>query len=231
MRRILLCSVVALLAGFSLGVLCGSGVLYPGDLTLNAAAANSALPMIELASSPLSTEAPAVLDRADNVLLMDRAGEALEAMKAKDYAALSALVCPERGVTFTPYSTVDPDCNQTLTADQIAGLAGDDTVYAWGLQDGSGSPIKLTGADYFDAFVFNADYTQAPIVSIDTVCASGNAMENVVESYPGGRFVEYHFPGLDPTLEGYDWCSLKLVFEEYQGQWCLTGLIHSEWTI
>ena len=58
-----------------------------------------------------------------------------------------------------------------------------------------------------------------------------NALENVAAAFPDGRFVEYHFPGLDPQMEGYDWCSLKVVFEAYNNQWYLVGLIHSQWTI
>ena len=59
---------------------------------------------------------------------------------------------------------------------------------------------------------------------------TGNALENVAESFPGCRFLEYHFPGLEPKNEGFDWCSLKLVLSPYQGEWRLVGLIHSEWT-
>lgn len=33
------------------------------------------------------------------------------------------------------------------------------------------------------------------------------------------------------SAPGYDWCSLKLVFECYQGDWYLVGLVHSEWTV
>lgn len=39
------------------------------------------------------------------------------------------------------------------------------------------------------------------------------------------------FSGLDEQMAGYDWCSLKLVFECYQGDWYLVGLVHSEWTV
>ena len=95
---------------------------------------------------------------------------------------------------------------------------------------GSGSPIRCTSKDYFARYVFNTDYTEAPQVGIDTVLISGNALENVADAYPNGRFVEYHFPGIDPALEGFDWCSLKLVFEIWNNDWYLVGIIHGEWT-
>lgn len=87
-----------------------------------------------------------------------------------------------------------------------------ETVYTWGVSDGLGSLIELTPAEYFSTYVFNTDYTQAPEIGVDRILQSGNALENLTEAYPGCRFVEFHFPGLDPANAGLDWCSLKLVF-------------------
>lgn len=171
------------------------------------------------------------LDIEDNSYLLERASQVLEALKAEDYAALSELVHPQRGVTLTPYSTVDPSCDNVLPQTSVAKLATDDQVYLWGLYDGSGDPIRCTGTEYFDRYVFNVDYTEAPQVGIDTVLIRGNALENAAAAYPNGRFVEYHFPGIDPELEGFDWCSLKLVFEVWENDWYLVGIIHGEWTV
>ena len=145
--------------------------------------------------------------------------------------ALAALVHPEKGVTLTPYSTVEPSCDRNLLPAQLVLLPEDDIPYVWGIEDGTGAPIELTGREYFERYVFNADYTAAPETAVDTVLMQGNALENVASAYPEGRFVEYHFPGLDEQMAGYDWCSLKLVFECYQGDWYLVGLVHSEWTV
>ena len=235
LKKTVICTVVALLAGFALGIFCGSGVLSGtgGLVRATASAADSPLPAtmnLALATGlPAPTSLP--LDETDNTRLVERAGVVLEALKQKDYTALATLISPGKGVTFTPYSTVDPDRDHTMTASQIAGLASDDNVYVWGVEDGRGDPIKLTAADYFERYVFNTDYTQAPVIGIDNVQACGNALENVAEGYPDGRFVEYYFPGLKPKMEGFDWCSLKLVFEAAENDWYLVGLIHSEWTI
>ena len=35
---------------------------------------------------------------------------------------------------------------------------------------------------------------------------------------------------VDEALEGFDWCSLKLVFEPWENDWYLVGLVHGEWT-
>ena len=132
--------------------------------------------------------------------------------------------------TSAPFSTVTPDCDRCLTAAQVSGLAEDEEVYVWGVMAGSGAPIRATAAEYFDRFVYNEDYARAPEVGVDAVLLSGNALENVSDAYPDARFVDYAFPGLDPELEGFDWCSLKLVFEPWENEWYLVGLVHGEWT-
>lgn len=225
-------SSLALICGLVLGCAVGYGFL-PSVQPRNGEAALS--PAVSQAGpntrAVSSTPSQSPLDRRDNTLLLERAGQVLESLKTEDYAALSQLVHPQRGVTLTPYSTVDPIRDNVLTQADVAKLATDDQISLWGLYDGSGNPIRCTGTEYFDRYVFNTDYTQAPQVGIDTILISGNALENVTAAYPDGRFVEYHFPGIDPALEGFDWCSLKLVFEEWDNDWYLVGLIHGEWTI
>ena len=223
MKRAALMTILALLGGLVLGSMVG---LFLSSA--NSAAVSPAVSAVQSASSA-PTEAP-LLDTSDNALLLERASQVLETLKLEDYAALSQLVHPSRGVTLTPYSTVDPDCDNVLSQQQVAGLAEDKQLYTWGLSMGSGAPICCTARDYFARYVFNADYTEAPQVGIDTVLISGNALENAADAYPDGRFVEYHFPGIDPALEGFDWCSLKLVFETWNNQWYLVGMIHGEWT-
>ncbi len=107
----------------------------------------------------------------------------------------------------------------------------DATLYQWGFADGSGAPISLTIPEYFDRYVYNADYANAPIIGVDQVIGQGNALENVQDAFPGARFVEYYFPGLNPEYNGFDWCGLKLVFAPYQEEYRLIAIVHSEWTI
>jgi|GEM_PF-668730 len=170
--------------------------------------------------------------------LQSAADALLASMKAQDFEAVSAWVDAEQGVTFTPYSHVNFDNDLTLTADEVAGIATDSTVRHWGTYDGSGESIDLTAADYWDRFVWNADYTAAPDVTVCGVAQQGNIPENVDTAYPQGTdaasgysYVEYHYSGLDPQYDGMDWCSLKVVFHQKDGAWKLVGIIHSQFTI
>jgi len=167
----------------------------------------------------------------DNFPLLNTACAVLHALKEEDYGQVASFVHPEKGVTFTPYSTVNLEQDLTLSAAQIQGLEEDPRVYTWGFEDGRGNPIQMTISQYVDRYVFNQDYTQASEIGIDQIMISGNALENITTAYPGCRFVDFCIPSIDPVNEGLDWCSLKLVFELGESGWLLVGVVHGEWTI
>lgn len=228
-KTLLLCLLCLILGGcaglmLNVGGLDGRGLLAgerPASTTPGVAAA-ALLP----AAPPSET-----LDPTDNAPLLEAGEAALAALKAGDVEALAALTHPDRGVTFTPYSTVDPDHNLTFLPDQLSQAGSSNTPYVWGYTQGKGDPISLTLPEFLRQYVFRADYTRAPVIGVDHVNASGNALENVAEAYPGDRFLEYYIPGAEPENGGMDWSALKLVFAELDGAYKLVGIIHSEWTI
>lgn len=165
-----------------------------------------------------------------NEVLLARAMEVAGYLRDRDWSALAGAVHPERGVRFTPYSSVS-DGDMVFSPEEAAAFGTDARSYMWGYSDGAGEPMTMTVRDYVDRFVFNANFTQAPLLAVNRVQVYGNALENVADAYPEGSFVEFYYDGLDPASEGFDWCALKLVFESYQGRLMLVGVIHSEWTI
>lgn len=239
MGRNIFLSVLTLIAGVCIGVLCVLTFVEPApqiqppepSLTLSAPPAvptpsASAIPV----QSPV-TSAPLPLDTEDNRILLRAAFDVAAALKNQDYQTLSTFVHPTDGVIFTPYSTVDPKANLRFYPTQIANLGNDTSKYLWGISDGKGEALELTAAEYFARYVYNADYLQAPMLGVDQIIGSGNALENVSEVFPDSRFVEFYFPGITPEYNGFDWCGLKLVFTEYKNEYKLSAIIHSEWTI
>lgn len=218
-----LCLLIGLLAGGALYMFWEEETAAPG--TILQGPSNSA------AEGGVSPQSPGLetpkLDQTDNFSLLGTAGYAVQAMKDRDFKALSALVDPDRGVTFTPYSTVDPSRDQTLNRQEVAAMGEDTSPRTWGLTDGTGEPIRMTAGQYMESYVFDVDYTRAPMIGIDRVLLSGNALENVSEVYPDCRFVDFTFPEND----GADWSSLKLVFAPGEENWYLVGVIHGQWTI
>jgi hypothetical protein len=143
--------------------------------------------------------------------------------------ALAELVDPNTGVRFSPYSFVQRK-DLTFTPEQLQSLLDDPEVYNWGNFDGSGEPIQMTFAEYFDRFVYSKDFAGAEQIGINQRLGAGNTLDNSPEFYPEAVVVEYHIPGENPEYGGMDWQSLRLVFQQIDGEWQLAGIIHDEWT-
>ncbi len=160
------------------------------------------------------------------------ATSAVAAIRDRDFDALADRAHPEKGVRFTPYAYVQPDADRSLLPAAIRAAGQDTAAYRWGTFDGTGGPIMLTAAEYFDRFVYDADFAAVEQVGYggDRI-GRGNSIDNAAEVYPDGTVVEYHFPGFDPDFGGMDWRSLRLVFEQWDSRWYLVAVIHDEWTI
>jgi hypothetical protein len=159
-----------------------------------------------------------------------RAAEIIMALEYEDLETLATAVHPEKGVRFSPYTYVRGE-DLTFGAAQIRGLFADQTVYTWGVFDGTGEPIEFTFRAYFDRFIYDVDFARPDVVGLNETIGAGNTINNIVEAYPGAIAIEYHFEGFDPQYAGMDWRSLRLVLEKSEGVWYLVGVVHDEWTI
>ena len=183
-----------------------------------------------LAAGPFAPAADAFQGSEPRAAIEARARSALVALGAKDTQHFSTYVHPTRGVRFSPYVYVD-EAHLVFRREEVVGLLQQPTVRIWGYYDGSGEPIEGTFAEYFMRFVYDQDFTEAPQQSFNAPIGVGNTRDNAAEFYPDGMMVEYHFPGFDPDFGGMDWRSLRLVFEELDGEWFVVAVIHAQWTI
>lgn len=163
--------------------------------------------------------------------LVGRALSVLALISTRDLDSLGDYVHPSQGVRFSPYAYVDVQNNLQFSAQEIADLSLDQTVYTWGTYDGSGYPIELSFVDYYDRFVYDQDFVNPHIIGINNIVGFGNTLVNISDVYASGAFVEFHLTGIDPQYEGIDWRSLILVFEKLDEEWYLVGIVHNEWTI
>jgi len=226
--------ILSLVLGLLVGVLLPINLWEddaPPVLTPNLSPASPSPSQSGGAGSSSAPANPEPLDAADNFLLLNAACVVNRCLQQGNWSELASYVHPDRGVTFTPYSTVDPDSDLNFTAGQIKGLAQDQTVYTWGFVDGRGVPIQMTMTQYLERYVYDKDYTLVPEIGVDRIMTGGNALENLPEAYPGCRFVDFSFPSSDPVNDGLDWSSLKLVFQPEGERWYLVGIVHGEWTI
>jgi len=74
------------------------------------------------------------------------------------------------------------------------------------------------------------DFANAPQIAINHRLGVSTTMDNAEKFYPEAMIVEYYFPGFDAQLEGMDWRSLRLVFQQDNSTWYLVGIIHDQWT-
>lgn len=161
----------------------------------------------------------------------EKANTVVQTLKEKDMSVFSDYVHPTKGVRFSPYSHVDKDKDLVFTAEDVKQLMTDETVYTWGVFDGSGEPIEMTFAAYYERFVYDEDYVNAEEVSVNEQLGQGNTIDNSQEVYPNAKVVEYHFSGFDPEYAGMDWRSLRVVLEHEGDEWFVVAIIHDEWTI
>lgn len=158
--------------------------------------------------------------------------EVLKTLKRKDMEQLSAYVNPQKGVRFSPYLHVELDTDRKYTKEEIKTALNDTTVKYWGIYDGSGEPISLTFAQYFDKFIYSGNFLASTEISISAteLRSWGTIIDNDFEVYPDATIVQYHLPGIIPEYGGMDWQSLRLVFEKEGKIWYLVGIVHDQWT-
>lgn len=153
------------------------------------------------------------------------------AISKKDAATMAAYTHPVKGIRFTPYTYVSPENDVVFTGEEMKDFFTDTREFLWGYYDGTGDEINLTPGEYYDKFIYTADFINAPQVGYNEVLSFGNALENQFEVYDNPIVAEYYFPGFNEEYEGMDWQSLRLVFEQYEDSWKLVGIIHNQWTI
>ena len=163
--------------------------------------------------------------------LLARAEVALDALEKRDMARFATSVHPREGVRFSPSAFVRADSDRVFTRQQAASLWNDPREYAWGVGNGSGQLIQATFPRYYARFVFDHDYTRAPLRVANAPVRSGNTPSNIATAYRGAEWVEFRFPGFEPRFEGMDWASLWLVLRRQGDEWFIVGVVHGSWSI
>jgi len=153
-------------------------------------------------------------------------------LKNGDMSSLAAWAHPDKGIRFSPYAYVDQEKDLVFSREELKDLMEDPTVYEWRTFAGSGDLIELTYADYYKKFVYDADFFEDAKISLNEVQGASTTINNLNEVYPKAShvFVEYYIDGIDPSFEGMDWRSLRLVFEKIDHDHILVGIIHDQWT-
>lgn len=206
----------------------------PPTVTPAPAATASALSMPTadgLTPTPPHPGANEAIAQQAEAVIRQQADQVVAAIKQRDMQQLATFVHPEKGLRFSLYGHPQQD-DLVFSSEQVALLHTDTMTYTWGAHDGSGFPIEMTPAAYFDRFVYSHDFASAEQVNYNQTIDRGNSPDNSRRFYsPNAMIVEYHVPGVNPKYEGMDWGSLRVVFEQLDERWYLVGIMHAEWTI
>jgi len=215
MKKLYQC-LISILAGLVAGALISSAVYAVTGFSIFGRIRNKMQSPDEVVFSELTATAYATLD----------------CIKERDFAELARFVHPELGVTFSPNATVTPSTNKRFSAEEIAAFSHDTSTYIWGVYSAGGEPIELTVAEYFSRFVFCKDYTTAPYLGVNSIVRSSNALENITEVFPNVQYIDFHIPrGERGSIDDYEWSSLRLGFEEYDGRLWLMVITHCKWSV
>ena len=154
-----------------------------------------------------------------------QASAIVQALKKEDFQSLSDYVHPTKGLLLSPYATVDRKVNAHFSAAELKTIAESPTLRTWGVDDGTGAPIRLTFSKYYSKFMYDRDFATAPKVTYNDD-STGEA-KKVWEEFPSASVVNLSFPESESKPEDH----LLLSFEEQQGKWYLTAILHAGWTI
>lgn len=171
------------------------------------------------------------LSFASDTSLRGASERVLSLMKAEKFDSLTLYFHPEKGVRFSPYGFIDTAGHIRMDATDFQQALNAEEVLHWGAYDGSGDPIDATIREYFDRFVYDADFLNAEQTHEDRTVASGNSLNNLSQIYPQARYTESYFSGFEEKYQGMDWRALRLVFEKKDGRYLLIAVVHDEWTI
>ena len=175
-------------------------------------------------SSPSAS--PSVSMSAEEASLLEAAGEVVRALRDRDLDRLAYWVDEERGVLFSPHRRLDPAASPTFFPGELPQFSEDSKI-SWGIQEGTGNAIELSFREYFETFVYDEDFAQAPTVSVNRPARPGDSPYNGQDIFPGSSYVEYYFPRQE-SRGSAGWKSLILVFLPSDGEWRLVAVAHGE---
>jgi len=181
-----------------------------------------------MVSMEVKTDTTAIR-KVDTVLLLNTSIEILNYIKNRHYEKIALFIHPQEHLRFSPYAYVDTVNDQVLAADQFLKFIQKNKKVNWnaGLDE---RPELLTVDEYFEKYVYDVDFLNAQLKSINQYHSKGTDLNNIKEVYPGCNVVEFFFPGFEKKYEGLDFRALRFVYKLKNKRPFLVGIIHDEWT-
>lgn len=168
-----------------------------------------------------------------NVQLTDKyevSGKIIILLRNMNFTGLREYIHPSKWVLFSPYEYIDKNRVIVFTSSSITDIINDNKIYTWWTDAASWNPINLTLSGYYKKFIYDVDFSNAPVKNYSENFQRWSMKNNVQEVFPNGFIAEYYFTWFDAKYEGMDWRSLRLVLEQLDWKWYLVWVIHWQWT-
>ncbi len=165
----------------------------------------------------------------DTLLLLNVSKEILKHIKSRNYKKFALFIHSQDHLRFSPYANIDTIKDQVLSAEQLLLLAKQNRKINWN-STWETEPELLTVDGYFKKFVYDVDFLNAELKSINQYHSQGTDLNNINETYLICDVVEFFFSGFDEKYEGHDFRTLRLVYKTKNNKPYLVGIVHDEWT-
>ena len=167
--------------------------------------------------------------KVDTALLMNRSEEILGHIKNGNYKKFATYIDPLGTIRFSPYAYIDTAKDRSLSAHQFLQLVQQPKKINWHSAFDK-NPELLTVKEYFKKHIYDVDFLNAELKSINQYHSQGTDLNNIIGAYPGCDVVEFFFPGFEKKYEGLDFRALRLVYASKDNQLFLAGIVHDKWT-
>ncbi len=160
--------------------------------------------------------------------LLQSANLTINILNSENLEKLKEVTDSTIGVLFYPYGNIDKTKAQNLTITELSALFKNNSQIIWGIEDGTGEPIKLNAKQYFEKYVNDRNYSKADTIKTNDIVQIGNLTNNIKDVFPNADFIEYFVT--HKTNNELDWKALRLVFKKLGQNYILVGIIHNQWT-
>lgn len=151
-------------------------------------------------------------------------------LKDMNFTWLKTYIHPAKWVLFSPYEYIDKNRVITFSTWTITDISNDNKIYTWWTDAASWNPINLSLSGYYKKFIYDVDFSKAPVKNYWENFQRWSINNNVQQVFPNWFITEYYFTGFDVKYEWMDWRSLRLILEPLNWNWYLVWVVHWQWT-
>ncbi len=162
--------------------------------------------------------------------ILEKLNKIAVAIEKKDMVQLSKFVHPVKGIRFSNFGYVDIKNDVVVSKEDIKNFFNNEYIFRYYDEMDDMPSYKETGIEYFNNKIYFSDFSKATLgynkrVELYNYPTSPGSHFDV---YKNAIIVELYFENNFP--EKLDWKIIRFVFECYNNEYFLVGIVNDEWT-